>query len=332
MAAASPKVTVITPVYNGAAFIGEALASVRRQTWSNWDCVVLDNCSTDATAAIVEKHARRDARIRLHRNERHLPIIANWNAALRLLPDDAAYCKVLHADDWLEPQCLELMVAAAERYPTVGLVSAYVHNGIGICGTGLSTDRELFSGAEVACATMRREIYVFGSPSALLMRADLVRSRPAFYDERFYHADFEICYQLLRTHNLAFVHKVLTHNRLHPGSQTSTFAARFNTAITDQLGMLRKHGAHYLGPEEFERRFRREFRACRRLLARRLLAGRGKNFWLYHQAKLKAHGCPVGAWDLFIGGLEEMLNAPTTLPGILKRRATTQRAGAAEPA
>src|SRR5690606_36010283 len=145
VAAAGPKVTVVTPVYNGAAFIGEALASVRRQTWGNWDHVVLDNCSTDATAAIVEEHARSDARIRLHRNERHLPIIPNWNAALRLLPPDAAYCKVLHADDWLEPECLERMVAAAERYPSAGLVSAYVHDGIGICGTGLSSERELFS-------------------------------------------------------------------------------------------------------------------------------------------------------------------------------------------
>jgi len=110
-----PKVTVVTPVYNGAKFLSEAIESVLAQTYSNWEYIIVDNSSSDDTLAIAERHAARDPRIKVHRATPHLPVIAHWNRAFRLIPADTVYGKELHADDILFPNCLAEMVAFMER-------------------------------------------------------------------------------------------------------------------------------------------------------------------------------------------------------------------------
>src|SRR3546814_10080907 len=73
------RVSVVTPVYNGGAFLGEAIESVLRQTLPDWNYVILDNCSTDETPEIAAAYAAKDSRIRVLRNDRLVPIIANRN-------------------------------------------------------------------------------------------------------------------------------------------------------------------------------------------------------------------------------------------------------------
>ena len=79
-----PLVSVVTPVYNGAAYLRECIESVLRQTYSNWEYIIVNNCSTDATQEIVEEYAKKDSRIRVHNNDVFLAIIANHNKAFRL--------------------------------------------------------------------------------------------------------------------------------------------------------------------------------------------------------------------------------------------------------
>src|SRR5215212_996819 len=109
-----PPVWVVTPVHNGARFLGECIDSVLAQTYDNWRYTIVDNNSTDATADIVREFAAREPRISLSQNDDFLPIMRNWNHALRQMPDDAKYCKVVHADDTLFPECFERMVAIGE--------------------------------------------------------------------------------------------------------------------------------------------------------------------------------------------------------------------------
>ena len=59
----APLVTVIMPVHNGAAFIDEAIASIRTQTLPDWELLVIDDGSSDDSAARVQRHAAQDARI-----------------------------------------------------------------------------------------------------------------------------------------------------------------------------------------------------------------------------------------------------------------------------
>ena len=112
-----PLVSVVTPVYNGAKYLVDCIESVLSQSYDNWEYIIIDNCSNDQTGAIAQRYAERDGRIRVQRNDKVLPIIANFNHALRQISPMSMYCKVVCADDWLFPECLERMVGLAESRP-----------------------------------------------------------------------------------------------------------------------------------------------------------------------------------------------------------------------
>src|SRR4030088_1603665 len=98
-----PRVSVVTPVYNGAHYLEECIQSVLRQTYSDWEFVIVDNCSTDRSAEIALRYASQDPRIRVERPAAFLDALDNHNRAMRAVDPRSQYCKVVHADDWLYP-------------------------------------------------------------------------------------------------------------------------------------------------------------------------------------------------------------------------------------
>jgi glycosyltransferase involved in cell wall biosynthesis len=250
---ARPLVWVVTPVYNGERYLPECIESVLAQTYDNWRYVVVDNCSTDGTPEIVRAYAGRDARVSLHQNSDFLPIMANWNHALRLLPSEAKYCKVIHADDTLFPECLERMVDVAERNASVAIVTSYALWGDEVRHQGVPYPVEVVNGREICRSTLLGECYVFGSPSSTLLRAADVRARPAFYNEQNLHADTEVCFDLLRDADLGFVHQILTRTRVHTEAMTS-FTVRINTFHHAWLAIHLRYGELYLDRREYYRR------------------------------------------------------------------------------
>lgn len=328
MADRQPKVSVVTPVHNGERFLAEAIDSVRAQTYQNWEYVVADNCSTDRTAEIATRYAALDPRIRLYRADSFLPIIANWNRALLRIAPDSRYCKVLHADDRLFPECLSRMVELMEENPSVGLVGSYVLYDRVIQCDGLPLGQAVWDGREICRDTLLGRHYLFGSPSSLLVRADLVRAKPqGFYNENNLHADFEVCYELLEKHDFGFVHQVLSFTRTHPDSMGNTFSRQYNPQLVEYLGMMRKYGPIFLDRPTYERMHGDMLRTYRRLVARRLISGRGRDYWKFHRMKLEQLGYRIGILGLLRGGIEEagrlMLHpreAVGLLSGFLSRR------------
>ncbi len=280
-----PLVWVVTPVYNGERFLRETIESVLAQTYDEWRYVIVDNCSTDRTAEIAADYAARDERISLSRNGEFLSIIANWNHALERLPADPKYCKVVHADDTLFPECLERMVGVAESDPRVGLVTSYAVWGDEVRHVGVPYPQEIVSGREICRAALEGRSYVFGSPTSVLIRADLVRARTRFYNEENFHADTEACFDLLRTTDLGFVHQVLTRTRLHDESM-APLGSRINTFHGGWLTILTKYGASYLEPEEYRRQLVRRFWRYGVFLAKALVRGkfRDTRFRNHHRA------------------------------------------------
>jgi glycosyltransferase involved in cell wall biosynthesis len=248
-----PLVWVVTPVYNGERYLAECIESVLAQTYENWQYVVVENRSTDRTPEIVREYASRDARVRLHENNEFLPMLANWNHALRLLPASAKYSKMVHADDALFPECLERMVDVAERNPSVAIVSSYALWGDEVRHQGVPYPVEVVDGREVSRATLLGKYYVFGSPSSLLFRAADIRARPRFYNEDNLHADTEVCFELLQDGDLGFVHQILTRTRVHAAAMTS-YAVRVNTFHDAWLTIHLKYGRRCLEPSEYHTR------------------------------------------------------------------------------
>lgn len=293
-----PSVSVITPVYNNDEHIAECIESVQAQGYRNWDYTIVDNCSTDRSAEIAHLYAAKDPRIRVVENKQFLRAVPNHNRALRELSPESKYCKMVFADDWMFPQCLEQMVAVAEEHPSVGIVGAYGLQGSEVMWTGLPFPSELVSGREVCRRMFLEGTYVFGTSTSVLYRADLVRNQDPFYNEANLHADMEACVALLSTCDFGFVHQILTFKRLRPGS-LGPVTEEINTLIPGHLHNLVAYGRQYLSKEEFEDCLERRVAEYYNFLAVSLMRGRHDNeFWDYHTMKLTEAGIGFSRSDL----------------------------------
>lgn len=296
MADSEPLVSVVTPVYNGEKFLAECVDSVLSQTYRNFEYVIVENWSTDDSFEIANGFARLDERIRVIRPPAHLAMMPNWNFSVAQMNAESSYCKVVHADDWLKPRCVELMVEVAERHPGVGIVSAYRIEEDKPGMRGLPPNQEVFSGHEVGASALLGEVSVFGAPTQILMRADLVRGRKTFYDESLVHADKDACLRLLLDSDLGFISEVLSYTRRHNESNTSAVNTIQPRRIEDFI-LLQRYGAHYLG-DDFERHWNRAVESYHRYLARRILTGRDTAFLEYHRAKRAEVGLDINRWRI----------------------------------
>jgi teichuronic acid biosynthesis glycosyltransferase TuaG len=104
-----PSVSIVTPVYNAARWLPETLASVQAQTFTDWEHLLVDDCSTDNSAPIIEAAARQDPRVRLLRTPYNMGPSRARNLAL-----DAArgrFVALLDADDLWLPEKLQRSLA-----------------------------------------------------------------------------------------------------------------------------------------------------------------------------------------------------------------------------
>src|SRR5258708_32283098 len=102
-----PLVSVVTPFHNTAAFLAQCIESVLRQSYTQFEYILVDNCSTDGSGDIAETYARRDSRIRLIRRTELLSQVQNYNAAIAEISDETKYCKIVQADDYIFPDCFK---------------------------------------------------------------------------------------------------------------------------------------------------------------------------------------------------------------------------------
>lgn len=104
-----PAVSVIIPAYNASEWLPAALGSLSAQTCPDWEAMVVDDGSTDSTAAAAQRLAAKDARIRLLR-QANAGVSAARNAGIAA--SEGEYICFLDADDLLHPQALELALGA----------------------------------------------------------------------------------------------------------------------------------------------------------------------------------------------------------------------------
>lgn len=100
-------VSIVTPMYNGAHYIGETISSVQAQSHSHWEMIIVDDCSPDQGAgiAVVKKFAKEDSRIKLIESKKNRGSSASRNIALRIAK--GRYISFLDSDDCWEPNFLE---------------------------------------------------------------------------------------------------------------------------------------------------------------------------------------------------------------------------------
>lgn len=131
----TPDISVIMSVYNGENYLVEAIESVINQTFKNWELIVINDCSTDSTAKILEELSARDERIKVHTNEVNLRLPKSLNKAISLA--EGKYIARMDADDICLPERLEKQFEYMEKNRDVALSSCRfmtVKNGVYMSG------------------------------------------------------------------------------------------------------------------------------------------------------------------------------------------------------
>ncbi|TYB80170.1 glycosyltransferase family 2 protein [Bizionia saleffrena] len=128
----NPLVSIIIPTYNRAHLIGETLDSVLEQTYKNWECLIIDDGSTDLTEHIVLAKTKLDHRFQFHKRPENKPKGANTCRNLGLDLSHGDYIMFLDSDDLLAKSCLEYRIMAFKNNPELDFVianTAYYTNG-----------------------------------------------------------------------------------------------------------------------------------------------------------------------------------------------------------
>jgi len=298
-----PLVSVVTPVHNGERFLRQCIESVLAQTYSNWEYIIVNNCSTDRSLEIAQQFAQQDRRIRVHTNARFVDVIRSHNIAFGLIATDSKYCKVVHADDWLFPDCIASMVGVAEGDRSIGIVGSYALQNEQVECDGLPHPSTVVAGREIGRLTLRGEVYPFLSPTCLLIRSDLIRGAAgAFYNESHIYADLEACFEVLQHCDFGFVHQVLTYVRAHDQSMTTSHAERLYTYLPAWLDMLTRYGPAYLDREEHQRLLQRRLHQYYRFLSKNIFRLRDRQFWQFHRRALADLRYPL-SWTRLVAAV-----------------------------
>jgi glycosyltransferase involved in cell wall biosynthesis len=296
----SAHVTVITPFYNTAAYLEECITSIVSQTYHNWDYILVNNCSTDGSEQIAQRYADRyPEKIRVEHNDVFLSQVGNYNNALRWISPHSKYCKIVQADDWIFPDCVRRMVEVGEAHPDAGIIAAYELEGEEVRLDGLPFSSNWVSGRDAVRLYFLRDKYLFGTPTSLLLRSEVVGSRQPFYDERL--APFEdghACLELMQSWNFGFVHQVLTYSR----RQDDSIIARvrdFGVEVFLRFSLFTAQGSNFLTAEEFRYYKAKISREYFLFLAKSACAVHrpGGDFWEFHRKGLASVGCVLN-WRL----------------------------------
>jgi Glycosyl transferase family 2 len=173
----TPSVSVVVPVYNCVEFIGVTMQSILAQTFSDFELVVSDNCSTDGTWEALQQFTA-DPRVRLSRFASNVGGVANFEAVTDLASGE--FVKLVCADDVLYPDNLEVLVAELIAHPSAVLAvsSRDVIDATGrivLRNLGLAGLRGEITGTDAIRRSVLAGTNLYGEPpSALFRRAALI--------------------------------------------------------------------------------------------------------------------------------------------------------------
>ena len=307
-------VSILTPVFNGETYLRPCIESVLKQTYQDWEYIVVDNCSKDATPDIVREYARQEKRIRIVTNTAFAGIIENHNIAFTEISPQASYCKVVQADDIIYPESIEKFIRLCGENPRISLVSSARIIGDRASVRYLPASKYVFSGREIGRGFFFNEWPdIFGSPTSYFLRAEPVRAQQPFFNPDNLFADQEACIKVLRSGDFGFIPEVLSFSRRQGGSEYSR-SSYLRISFASYLWTLVNHGKAFLSAEEYNERLSTHLRNYYLVMARDLVNfRRGWKYWRYHYDSLRKIGFPFSPFRL--------LAAIPQLPGEKRRSA-----------
>lgn len=218
MSESRPKVSVLITAYNREEYLAEAIGSALASDFSDFEVIVVDDCSTDSTWEVAQQYSS-DSRVRLFRNPQNLGDYGNRARVAAEARGD--YLKYLDSDDILYPHALGVMVRAMDTFPDAGF--------------GLSEQPipnrpyPLFLNPHDAYETQFFVMDLFGrAPGSSIIRRDAFNAIGGFgeFKGRGQQGDLDLWFRLAKRFGLVCLPRDLIADRRH-GGQESTIQQQF---------------------------------------------------------------------------------------------------------
>jgi glycosyltransferase involved in cell wall biosynthesis len=209
-------VSVIIPAYNAEKYLADAIDSILNQTFTQFEIIIIDDCSKDRTNEIIQKYANSDVRIRAFRNKINLGIAGNRNKGVGLAK--GKYVVWQDADDISLPWRIEKQLHFMEINPEVGIVGGYLQF---FSDDNENTGIRKYSADDLE---LRRRIFRFSpvaQPAAMIRKSCLIQAGE--YDLKLPPAeDLDMSFRIGIRHKFANIQEVVIKYREHPNSATFT--------------------------------------------------------------------------------------------------------------
>ena len=236
-----PKVSVLIPTYNSAPFLDDAIESVLNQTFTDFELLIVDNCSTDNSMEVISKYLS-DNRVKYYVNEKNLGSNGNFNRCFSLAKGD--YIKCLCSDDKLHPELLEKFVSVMEEDPSVSLVSSFFQE-FGLV-TQIIKPRffGLLDGKKVISEVLSTNNFL-GNPSQVMFRRDGFKVG-YFKEMSVWNVDLEFFFRILSTGHGYIIPEVLSYTRIHNAAASHSMIKNFSNYFGnyDLVKALEKNESH----------------------------------------------------------------------------------------
>ncbi len=207
----SPLVSVLMTAYNREDFIVDAIESVLASTFKDFELIIVDDCSKDSTVSIAEKYCALDQRVFLHVNPQNLGDYNNRNKAASYAR--GKYLKYLDSDDILEPDGLETLVLAMEKYPSAAIGMMWIYD-------NETTEPVLYSSKDALKEYFINNRFLMVGPSGSIYNRKIFFEMGGFSGLNFI-GDFEFNMKCALKYPIVRVKNGILFYRVHEGNQSS---------------------------------------------------------------------------------------------------------------
>ena len=204
----SPSVSVIMPVFNTSSYVQAAIESILKQTYDDFEFIIIDDCSEDESVSIIQ--AYKDSRIKLIRNDQNLGISHTRNKGMRAA--QGKYIAVFDSDDIAPANRLEKQVSFLEKNSEFGLIGGAVQP-IGEDGKPIGQAWDYPASPEEVPVRLLFGNY-FAQPAVMIRAKALANTEP--YNPEFVTAgDYDLWVRLSRVTRVWNLPEVMLYYRMH---------------------------------------------------------------------------------------------------------------------
>lgn len=228
-----PKITVLIPAFNAQAFLHEALDSICNQDFDDFECLIVNDGSTDSTPEIIDQYVNKDRRFRVI-NKNNGGILTAMNVGLEAAK--GKYIARMDTDDVSMPHRLRLQAKVLDKSPECVLVSGGIEL-IDMDGSFMSTDHPPLNDIDI-----RQSLYCGNPlyhPSVMFRKEEMLKAGGYIGGEKAEHCeDFHLWLRLADIGKIAAVPQVVLRYRINPDSLTAKYRVYQDQMITAMIDRL----------------------------------------------------------------------------------------------